>query len=133
MDLVVRRQSEQLNRQNFSESIDDDDNNTDNNRPNDRKYREIYEYRRWEWGNLRVHFRPYVSSHCVLRTFDITEIMAINIICVRVFFQSFFFRRNAKIWDLKHFIEHMYNVYSAVICQCFLYYIQLSVWCILLY
>lgn len=51
MDLVVRRQSEQLNRQHFSESKDDDD---DNNKPNSRKYREIYEYRRWEWGNLRV-------------------------------------------------------------------------------
>lgn len=58
MDLVVRRQSEQLNRRHFSESMDDDDNN--NNKPHSRKFREIYEYRRWEWGNLRV---CYASHH----------------------------------------------------------------------
>lgn len=50
MDLFVRRQSEQLGRH-FSESYDDED---DNDRSNKKKFREIYDYRRWEWGNLRV-------------------------------------------------------------------------------
>lgn len=49
MDLVVRRQSEQLGRH-FSESCDDDD----DEKPNKREFREVYDYRRWEWGNLRV-------------------------------------------------------------------------------
>lgn len=53
MDLVVRRQSEQLNRRHFSESLDDDDDDN-NGKPNNKKFREIYDYRRWEWGNLRV-------------------------------------------------------------------------------
>lgn len=54
MDLVVRRQSEQLHRRHFSESLDDDDDDDDNGKPNNKKFREIYDYRRWEWGNLRV-------------------------------------------------------------------------------
>lgn len=51
MDIVVRRQSEQLNRRHFSESMDDDD---DNDKSKNKESREIYDYRRWEWGNLRV-------------------------------------------------------------------------------
>lgn len=61
MDLVVRRQSEQLNRRHFSESIDDDDD--DNDKPNNnKKFREIYDYRRWEWGNLRVRKLDFCSE-----------------------------------------------------------------------
>lgn len=56
MDIVVRRQSEQLNRRHFSESMDDDD---DNNKPNNKEFREIYDYRRWEWGNLRVLYTTF--------------------------------------------------------------------------
>lgn len=50
MDLVVRRQSQQLGIRHISESYDDDE----NERSNRKKFREIYDYRRWEWGNLRV-------------------------------------------------------------------------------
>lgn len=49
MDLVVRRQSQHVGRH-FSESYDDDE----NERSNRKKFREIHDYRRWEWGNLRV-------------------------------------------------------------------------------
>lgn len=58
MDIVVRRQSEQLNRRHFSESMEDDD---DTDKPNNKKFREIYDYRRWEWGNLRVILS--ISNH----------------------------------------------------------------------
>lgn len=51
MDLVVRRQSEQLNNRHFSESMDDDD---DGDKTKNKKSREINDYRQWEWGNLRV-------------------------------------------------------------------------------
>lgn len=99
MDLVVRRQSEQLNRRHFSESMDDDD----NDKPNSRKFREIYEYRRWEWGNLRVRTDLHNLQFCVSDS------------CV-----AFHFRRNAKIWALKNFIERTYRDYNGVTCLCFL-------------
>lgn len=51
MDLVVRRQSEQLGR-NFSETISEDDEDGSNKA---KQVREISDYRRWEWGNLRVN------------------------------------------------------------------------------
>lgn len=51
MDLVVRRQSQQVGRHS-SESYDDDE----NERTNRKKFREIHDYRRWEWGNLRVSY-----------------------------------------------------------------------------
>lgn len=62
MDLFVRRQSEHLGRH-FSESYDDND---ENDRSNKKKFREIYDYRRWEWGNLRVlqfdFFEPFIKK-----------------------------------------------------------------------
>lgn len=100
MDLVVRRQSERTNRRHFSESMDDNA----SDKPNNDKFREIYDYRRWEWGNLRV-FTLIVSS-----------IFMRFIQCKH----SHAFRRNAKIWALKHFIERMCSAYSAVICRYFL-------------
>lgn len=45
MDLVVRRQSEQLDRH-FAESHE---NNNSNKTQSD-----IYDHRKWEWGHLRV-------------------------------------------------------------------------------
>lgn len=52
MDIVVRRRSAQLKRRYISESIDDDD---DHDKPNRKKFREIQDYRRWEWSHLQVH------------------------------------------------------------------------------
>lgn len=46
MDLVVRRQSEQLDRH-FADTRNDD--NTDQNNSSD-----VYDHRKWEWGHLRV-------------------------------------------------------------------------------
>lgn len=60
MDLVVRRQSEQLNRRQFAGALEDDD-----NKPNNTEFREIDDYRRWEWSNLRVFnvFQFYILLH----------------------------------------------------------------------
>lgn len=49
MDLVVRRQSEQLDRRNFAESHNE---NTDQPNSSD-----VYDHRKWEWGHLRVTFK----------------------------------------------------------------------------
>lgn len=51
MDIVVRRRSAQIRQRYISESIDDDD---DHDKPNRKKFREIYDYRRWEWSHLQV-------------------------------------------------------------------------------
>lgn len=67
MDLVVRRQSERTNRRrHFSDSMDDDDTS---DKPNNEKFREIYDYRRWEWGNLRV-LTLIVSIHFYAPSFN---------------------------------------------------------------
>lgn len=80
MDIVVRRQSEQLNRRHFSESMEDDD---DNDKPNNKKFREIYDYRRWEWGNLRVIFS--LSNHFDIECHTICKIyFTVNLsVCMR--------------------------------------------------
>lgn len=64
MDIVVRRQSEQLNQRHFTESMDDDD---DNGKRRRRKFREIDGYRRWEWSNLKVNCS---TTPCFLFHFD---------------------------------------------------------------
>lgn len=68
----MRRQSAQLNRRHISESIDDDDDNP--TRPKRKKFREIYDYRRWEWSHLQVN-----------TTFT-TSILFVNWLLMFVFF-----------------------------------------------
>lgn len=58
MDLFVRRQSHQVNQQ----PTDPTDETEDADQSTEKACREIYDYRRWEWGNLRVIFTPYISG-----------------------------------------------------------------------
>ncbi|XP_055322091.1 adenylyl cyclase X E-like isoform X2 [Sitodiplosis mosellana] len=81
MDIVVRRQSEQLSRRqlrHLSESMDDDD---DNDKANNKKFREIYDYRRWEWGNLRTE-----CKNLGLETFYRTYVQRLQRSYLSVFF-----------------------------------------------
>lgn len=50
MDFVVRRQSEQIGRNFVDNHPDADSENGENNK----KSNEFYDYRKWEWGHLRV-------------------------------------------------------------------------------
>lgn len=75
MDIVVRRQSEQLNRRHFSESMDDDDNN---DKSKNKESREIYDYRRWEWGNLRVIYITLTIIYILFQHFTFN----IKLLCV---------------------------------------------------
>lgn len=54
MDLFVRRQSTKLNRQTTDPCDDDEDDQS-----NEKACRDSFDYRRWEWGNLRVII-PYI-------------------------------------------------------------------------
>lgn len=58
MDLFVRRQSHQVNQQ----PTDPSDDNEDASQSTEKACRDIYDYRRWEWGNLRVILTPYLPG-----------------------------------------------------------------------
>lgn len=54
MDLIVRRQSEQVGKK-FVHSPDGNSEDGDNNK----KCKEFYDCRKWEWGHLRVSSTIY--------------------------------------------------------------------------
>lgn len=102
MDLFVRRQSHQVNQQptDPSDDIEDAD-------QTEKACRDIYDYRRWEWGNLRVIFTPYIPG--VYTHYSLT--IQLNPYKMRKLFHTQFL---PMVSDYLGFIVHFFLCYFRI-------------------